>query len=92
MKIRLINQDIIDPTIQTMRKRTKNPAKIVRKGGPWAASLVLVPADFSSVESPPEGLVFDAYTANCLCPVCNLKTSLFLNARNYMFRIFFKLT
>lgn len=32
---------------------------MVRKGGPWAASVVLVPVDFASVESPPEGLVFD---------------------------------
>lgn len=47
----------------------RNPAKIVRKGGPWAASLVLVPADFCSVESSPKELEFDADTENRLCPI-----------------------
>lgn len=41
----------MDPSIQQMRKKTRNPAKMVGNGGPWAVS-----PDFSVMESPLGGL------------------------------------
>lgn len=57
--MRLINHITIDPTIQHTIKKTNNPAKMVRNGGPWAASLAF-PPDFFPTESPLEGFEFDA--------------------------------
>lgn len=60
----------MDPTIQQISKNTSNPARIVRNGGPWPAS-VSSGFTFSSRESPPEGFEFDANAENDLCLICN---------------------
>lgn len=76
-----ISHKIMDPTIQDTSKKTKKPAKTVRNGGPWGASLVLIPLDFSLLESP-EGIEFDADATTNLCLFCNLAVFLNLNERN----------
>lgn len=49
---------------------------MVRKGGPWAESLVSI---FSLAESLPEGFVLDAKTTGNLCFSRNLMASLNLD-------------
>ena len=61
----------MDPSIQQMRKKTRNPAKMVRNGGPWAVPPNLVASDSSVMESPPEGLEFEANTPNNLSLLSN---------------------
>lgn len=70
-----------DPKTQHKREKTRNPAKIVRNGGPRASSLDIVPPDFSSLESPSEGLEFEANTVYNLVLNCNLAASLNLKLR-----------
>lgn len=64
-KIRLISHTTKDPINQHTAKKTSRPAKMVRKGGPFATSLLLVTSDPS--EEP-----FDAYTGCKLCFNSNL--------------------
>lgn len=56
---------------QHTRRKTRNPAKIVRNGGPWAAPLAMS-SDLSLMESPPEGLEFEAGTISNFCLICGL--------------------
>lgn len=70
----------MDPTIQQTRTKTTNPAKIVRNGRSWPASVALV-SDFSWKESLPEGFEFDENTVNNLCLACNLTVLLLLNLK-----------
>jgi hypothetical protein len=72
---------MIDPKSQHKREKTRNPAKIVRNGGPWASSLDIVPPDFSSLESPSEGLEFEANTVYNLVLNCNLAAFLNLDPK-----------
>lgn len=67
---------IMDPMIQHMNAKTKKPATMVRKGGPWAASALLVSFD------PSEALVFEANTVCSLGFTCSLYSFLNLNGRN----------
>lgn len=73
------SHSIMDPPIQQINKKTSTPAKIVRKGGPWPASL----SDFSSNFSP-EGFEFDANTLNNLYFGCNFTMCLHLNLQNIL--------
>lgn len=69
-----------DPITQNTAKKTRRPAKMVRIGGPFATSLLLVTSDPS--EEP-----FDAYTGCNLCFNNNL--TLFLNlSENFSKSIF----
>lgn len=66
-----------DPITQNTAKKTRRPAKMVRIGGPFATSLLLVTSDPS--EEP-----FDAYTG-CF----NNNLTLFLNlSENFSKSIF----
>ena len=80
-KIRPISHDRMDPMIQHMTRKTKSPAKIVRNGGPWLASPVLITSDFSLRGSWSEGLEFDAKMANELRLSCNVTAFLNLNKK-----------
>lgn len=60
--IRVVTEEL---TIQRTREKTKNPAKMVRNGGPWASPVTLLPSFSSLVEFPSEE--FDAVIENDLC-------------------------
>lgn len=81
LTIRPNSHTMIDPKTQHKREKTRNPAKIVRNGGPWASSLDIVPPDFSSLESPSEGLEFEANTVYNLVLDCNLAAFLNLDPK-----------
>lgn len=69
----------MDPKPQINRKRTTNPARIVRNGGPWALvpSLVFTPFDFCATELPSEELEFAVNPASNLLLLCNPTTAIF---------------
>lgn len=71
--IKPISHITMDPMIQHMKKKTTRPAKMVRNGGPGAASLVFVSSD------PSEGFERDANTGLHLFFTCTLTS--FLNLR-----------
>lgn len=87
LTIRPNSHMMIDPKTQHTREKTRNPAKIVRNGGPWASSLDIVPPDFSSLESPSEGLEFEANTVYNLVLDCNLAAFLNLKLRGVWERL-----
>lgn len=62
--IKLISHITTDPMTQQTRKKTKNPAKIVRRGGPREALLVSFTSDPSLADFPPLELGFVAETVN----------------------------
>ena len=71
----------MDPMSQSMRAKTKIPAKIVRKGGPWA--VLVSPLEIASFlpMGSSEGLL-DACSKGNLLPVTNLAA--FLNLTKWM--------
>lgn len=56
----------MDQMTQQMMRKTMNPAKIVRRGGPWPALLVSFTSDPSLGSFPPLEWWFVAQTANSL--------------------------
>lgn len=79
LTIKLISHVIMDQMLQQTTKRTKNPARIVRRGGPWAALLVSFTSDPSVGDFSPTELGFVAKTVTSLWFTINLLKPLHLD-------------